>query len=128
VWDLNKLECVISIKNHTREVQTIDWNPVKDSIIASGGMDNKIFLYDLREGIKPLFSFQEGHEIEFISWYPFNENIISALSERGEMISYDIRQSKEPIINFVAHEKEATCISYSEGNLKRNKRSCGNMF
>ncbi len=48
IWDLEKLQCVQTLRHHSDKVQSVSWNPSEAHVILSGGFDKRAFLSDMR--------------------------------------------------------------------------------
>ena len=72
IWDLNTETLQFTCAGHTNWVLCLAWSP-DGKIVASGGMDNLIFLWDARTG-KALCPPLKGHKkwITSISWEPYH--------------------------------------------------------
>lgn len=50
IWDLRQFQTktpIATFKHHTDHVTTVEWHPTDSTVIASGGADNQIALWDL---------------------------------------------------------------------------------
>ena len=86
LWDMrehsNKPFKKVTNAHNSKNVNTISFNAVNDFNIATGGSDNTVRLWDIRNMNKSLHTF-EGHTdgIFNVEWSPFNETILASSGE-----------------------------------------------
>ena len=93
VWDKrdaskpsNKVE-----EAHSAEINCLSFNPNNEFLVATGGADKVVALWDMRNMNKPLHRF-EGHtdEILQLSWAPFTESIFASSSADRRVHIWDL--------------------------------------
>lgn len=93
VWDKrdaskpsNKVE-----EAHGAEINCLSFNPNNEFLVATGGADKVVALWDMRNMNKPLHRF-EGHtdEILQLSWAPFTESIFASSSADRRVHIWDL--------------------------------------
>lgn len=63
-------------KGHTQEVCGLKWSP-DGSLLASGGNDNALLIWDPRKDGKPLHEFREHKAaVKALAWCPWQKNVI----------------------------------------------------
>lgn len=68
-------------KAHESDVNCLSFNPFNEYLLATGGSDNVVALWDLRNLKETLHTFK-GHQsgVYQVSWAPFNETILGSSS------------------------------------------------
>ena len=76
---------------HDSEVNCLSFNPFSEYLLATGGADKMVNLWDLRNLNQKLHSF-EGHNegVYQVSWAPFNETILASSSSDRRVHIYDL--------------------------------------
>jgi WD40 repeat protein len=47
VWDMRMPQMVINdLSHHSKQVNTIEWHPTEEQLLASGAEDGKVFIWD----------------------------------------------------------------------------------
>jgi protein transport protein SEC31 len=80
-------------------VKTLEFNPHKKNLLASGG--SEVLIQDISQNIKKPTKFKpgepnlhEGHRITAISWNRSVPHILASASENGKIVVWDLKQSK----------------------------------
>lgn len=97
--------CVSATKIHNdMPVSTIEFNPHKKNLLASGGQE--VLIQDISTNIKApnVFkvgqpNYHEGSRITSISWNRVVPHILASSSENGKIVVWDLKMSKS-IYNF----------------------------
>lgn len=76
---------------HDSDVNCVSFNPFNEYLLATGGSDHVIGLWDLRNMKQKLHTF-EGHQggVYQVSWSPFNEQILGSCSSDRRMHIWDL--------------------------------------
>uniref|UniRef100_A0A1B6H2A8 Glutamate-rich WD repeat-containing protein 1 n=1 Tax=Cuerna arida TaxID=1464854 RepID=A0A1B6H2A8_9HEMI len=100
VWDLRNFQtggAVATLKHHTAAITTVEWQPCESSVLAAGGEDDQISLWDLaverddmetEQDIKDLppqllFIHQGQSEIKELHWHPQLPGVIISTANSG---------------------------------------------
>uniref|UniRef100_A0A2K6MIB9 Uncharacterized protein n=1 Tax=Rhinopithecus bieti TaxID=61621 RepID=A0A2K6MIB9_RHIBE len=82
IWDIrsnNTSKPSHSVDAHTAEVNCLSFNPYSEFILATGSADKTVALWDLRNLILKLHSFESRKdEIFQVQWSPHNEIILAS--------------------------------------------------
>lgn len=95
VWDLREQSeatpMLQALKAHDGDANCLSFNPFSEFLLASGGTDNMVHLWDLRCMLKPLHSL-EGHEagVYQVSWSPHCETVLASSSADGRINIWDV--------------------------------------
>ena len=65
--------------HHTGPVRTIDFNPFQPNLLASGGNDSEIFIWDLNNPDSPMSPGNKLHPLEDISGVAWNRQVSAFL-------------------------------------------------
>jgi len=92
--------CVSATKIHTGvPVGTIEFNPHKKNLLASGG--SEVLIQDLNANLKTpnvfkpgVPNFHEGSRITSISWNRIVPHILASASENGKIVVWDLKVNK----------------------------------
>ena len=71
--------CVLELQKHTQEVCGLRWSPHDDKMLASGGNDNKMMLWNVGHGrpTEPLAKFsQHKAAVKAINWSPLKRGLL----------------------------------------------------
>jgi periodic tryptophan protein 1 len=68
LWDLEKLQQAIKIKNHTAKVQSLKFHPVESFSLLAGSSDQTVVLYDCRNPKVNNKKWNFSDEIEQVLW------------------------------------------------------------
>lgn len=81
------------VRAHSGDVHAISFNPESEHLLATGGADCMVNLWDLRKMNEKLHSF-EGHnkEVLQVSWAPYNEAILGSCSADRRVNIWDVNQ------------------------------------
>uniref|UniRef100_A0A1L8DX85 Glutamate-rich WD repeat-containing protein 1 n=1 Tax=Nyssomyia neivai TaxID=330878 RepID=A0A1L8DX85_9DIPT len=104
VWDLRTFTSktpIATFKHHTNYISTVEWHPTDSSVLASGGADNQIALWDLSverdaaleeeeaaddlKNLPPqlLFIHQGQQDIKELHWHPQLPGVILSTANSG---------------------------------------------
>jgi len=97
--------CLSANKIHNGvSVRSIEFNPHKKNLLASGG--SEVFIQDLSANMKTpnvfkpgVPNYHEGSNITSISWNRVVPHILASASENGKIVVWDLKGNK-PIFNF----------------------------
>jgi histone-binding protein RBBP4 len=81
----------ISDAHDRKEVNCISFNPFNDFLLATGGADKCVCLWDMRNFKQPLHTF-EGHNagVFQVAWSPQNQTILASSSADRRVHIYDL--------------------------------------
>ena len=115
-----KYSSLISKFKHKQEGFALDWSPIKLGLLASGGCDSLIHMYeptsaDLSDFIKhdkPLKGHK--HSVEDIQFSPSQENVLASCSVDKTIKLWDLREDKwKAQLSFKAHDADVNVISWN---------------
>ena len=78
-------------KAHAEDVNCVSFNPFNEFMLATGGSDNVVNLWDMRNLKSKMHSF-DGHQggVYQVCWSPFNESIIASCSSDRRVHIWDV--------------------------------------
>lgn len=99
LWDVReKTDCPTHTvkKAHEKDVNCIAFNPLNEFLLATGGSDSMVNLWDIRNLKQKLHAF-EWHKsgVYQIAWSPFNETILSSCSADRRVHIWDLSRIGE---------------------------------
>lgn len=65
------------IKYHNQEVCGLKWN-IEENKLASGGNDNKLYIWDGTKTTQPLHKFEHNAAVKALSWSPHQRGILAS--------------------------------------------------
>lgn len=75
-YDLRSTRSISVLRGHSQEVCGLKWSP-DGSLLASGGNDNALMIWDLRKPQTPLHQFREHKAaVKALAWCPWQKNLI----------------------------------------------------
>ncbi|KAG1671258.1 Protein transport protein Sec31A [Nymphon striatum] len=85
--------------NHNGPVRTLDFNPHKPNLLASGSSESEIFIWDLLHPVKPMTPGTKSQPLEDVACVAWNCQVqhILASTFPGKCVVWDLRKN-EPII------------------------------
>ena len=109
IWDFENCVCERTLKSLGSEVKTVQWHPSK-GLIASGGKDNHLRLWDPRMGKQLCAIDAHKRDITQCRWNKNGNWLLSA--GRDNMVRlFDIRTMRE-LQRFRGHQTEVTSIAW----------------
>ncbi|PWN28413.1 WD40 repeat-like protein, partial [Jaminaea rosea] len=98
LWDLDAapkehggLEALRSFEGlHSDKVQSVAWNTAVRSVLASGGYDGQVKIFDVRQPGVVICSVKVDGEIEKVRWNPWRCNNLLVSLDSGLVHSYDV--------------------------------------
>lgn len=132
LWDLSAtpashggLNAIRSFQIHSDKVQSVAWNTsgtaggqvasdTERSLVASGGYDGYVQVWDVRNPSTPIKSIRVSGEVEKLKWHPWKSNHLLVALDTGMVQEYNvINKGTSPIWTLSAHETACTSIDYS---------------
>ncbi|KAN0039403.1 hypothetical protein ACTA71_001597 [Dictyostelium dimigraforme] len=110
LWDIRKpTNAVEKITSHQGLVLTIDWHPEEKNIIASGGRDRAIRVWDFLNG-KSLNNVSTISSVSRIKWRPGNKWHIASCSSivDFQIHIWDVKKPYIPLFSFTDHRDVPT--------------------
>jgi histone-binding protein RBBP4 len=77
---------------HESDVNCVSFNPYSEFLLATGGSDEVVCLWDMRNLKHKLHTFEGGHHggVYSVSWAPFNEAILASSSSDRRVCVWDM--------------------------------------
>ena len=130
LWDLDSSNLSIASQSfslHSDKVSSCQWHPISSTILASGGYDQKIVIFDIRSPKSHIIIPNLNSDIESLKWDPLsNGNELLVALENGIVQCFDVRHleflSSSPskgttlvqsLYTLQAHDKAVTTMDIS---------------
>lgn len=117
IWDPLKIldgegpeaSLVSKMTNHTGPVKGLDFNPIKNNILASGATKGEVFIWDLNNPVKPFAPppSRSLDDVTSVSWNHVVQSVLAASSNNGYTVVWDIREANGQ------KGREVATLSYS---------------
>jgi protein transport protein SEC31 len=101
-----------SVQNHSGNVYGLDFNPFQQHLLATGGANNEVYLWDLQNPSKPSV-YSPGtstaggtNDVTTVAWNKKVVHILATATSNGSTIIWDLR-AKRPVLSFGRHRCRA---------------------
>ena len=124
VSDSTVIKAIRSFDFHTAPVSALAWHPTTPTILASGGHDSRICVFDVREPQNAKY-WSVGSDVECLAWDCSNDSsrIIVGL-EDGRVLCFDISIGGHSIhIDSVSESNESGASDSAENKKGKKKKS-----
>jgi protein transport protein SEC31 len=105
---------VATAESHTGPVQGLDFNPLQINLLASGGPNGEVFIWDLQNLSKPSV-YSPGTkppglkaDITCVVWNKKVPHILASAAYNGLTVIWDLR-AKRPVLNFSDPNRKIKC-------------------
>ncbi|KAF8834414.1 WD40 repeat-like protein [Paxillus ammoniavirescens] len=114
VWDVETHELIEEWTSHTGfSIWCISLSP-DDRLAASGDVDGKIVIRDMKESGKVKHSIDAGYSVESLCFSPHGEKLACGVEKEGFVIKvYDVEGGKLVLGPIKGHENHINCILWS---------------
>ncbi|KAF9443094.1 hypothetical protein P691DRAFT_809519 [Macrolepiota fuliginosa MF-IS2] len=109
LWDPAKIlagegpdSLVFRNTTHTGPIRGLDFNPVQTSLLASGGVNGEVYIWDLKDPSKPYTPTPGARstkldEITSIAWNQQVQYVLAGASSTGYTVVWDLRGKREVV-------------------------------
>jgi periodic tryptophan protein 1 len=122
IWDISSAsgEPVVTYKHHTDKVQSVQFNPIDTTLVATGSYDRTVSLLDVRSpsstsknNSSNTKSIRITADCEGLVWDPYHNELLTVLADDGRISCWDVRQftTKTPVWTFVPSSNKNGGIS-----------------
>ncbi|KAL2756673.1 hypothetical protein ACRALDRAFT_1031248 [Sodiomyces alcalophilus JCM 7366] len=120
------LDCV-HMREDSRQVNTLDINPHRPSLLLSGSQDGFVRYFDIRAPVqnraggmsyvaKAAFKCN-ADGVRQVRWSPREGLTLACATDAGAVLKWDIRKPNFPLMRITAHDKACSSISWHpDGN------------
>ena len=111
----------IQMREDTRQVNTLDVNPHRGTLLLSGSQEGHVRYFDIRAPVQSRSgaTFQavrackgNGEAISHVKWSPKDGLYFACATESGSVVKWDLRTPSAPVLRLKAHDKSCTSISW----------------
>lgn len=111
----------LRLVGHTMEGFGLDWNPVTEGRIASGGNDMHVCVWDvaangaMRRSVQPLVNLTAHTAVvEDVKWHRRHADMLASAGDDKRILLWDLRESSgKPTGDYVAHDDNVNCLSFN---------------
>ncbi|MBW0503140.1 hypothetical protein O181_042855 [Austropuccinia psidii MF-1] len=105
----SEIGLVSEMKNHTGPIKGLDFNPIKNNLLASGANKGEVFIWDLNNPVKPFAppSSRSLDDVTSVNWNHIVQSVLAASSNNGYTVVWDIREANGQ------KGREVAALSYS---------------
>lgn len=101
---------------HTASCEDIQWSPTEAGVLASGGVDRTIFVWDVRQRAQPALSCKaHDADLNVLSWNRVATYMLATGCDDGSFRIWDLRNLKPDafVAHFTYHRGPVTSIEWS---------------
>ncbi|RXG43013.1 hypothetical protein VDGE_06150 [Verticillium dahliae] len=120
------MDCV-QMREDSRQVNTLDINPHRPSLLLSGSQDGFVRYFDIRAPVQSRaggMTYQakaafkcNADGVRQVRWSPKEGMYLACGTDGGVVLKWDLRKPTTPLLRITAHEKACTSISWHpDGN------------
>jgi len=111
----------IQMREDSRQINTLDVNPHRGSILLSGSQDGLVRYFDIRAPVatrtgstfRAVQVFKCNAEgVRHVKWSPKDGFYFACATEQGVVLKWDIRKPNAPMLRINGHDKACTSISW----------------
>eukprot|EP01006_Ploeotia_vitrea_P063226 TRINITY_DN85166_c0_g1_i1.p1 TRINITY_DN85166_c0_g1~~TRINITY_DN85166_c0_g1_i1.p1 ORF type:complete len:445 (-),score=31.31 TRINITY_DN85166_c0_g1_i1:107-1441(-) len=109
----------LTLKGHSKTGVALDWSKPNTGMLASGGDDNTVVVWDLhaadraQTAVQPKVTFQHDGVVESVCWHWSDPNMLSSAADDSTARFWDIRDSGKAMIT-LTHPSEVNSICGSK--------------
>lgn len=118
---------VIHMREDSRQMNTLDINPHRGTLLLAGSQDGIVRCFDIRAPQRTPsghLTYRSGHTfkcnadgVRHVKWSPKEGFYFACGTDQGVVMKWDIRQYKAPVLRLNAHDKAcATLAWHPDGN------------
>ncbi|XP_006463619.1 hypothetical protein AGABI2DRAFT_225478 [Agaricus bisporus var. bisporus H97] len=108
LWDPSKIlagqgaqSLIFRNTTHTGPVRGLDFNPIQNSLLASGGVAGEVYIWDLKDPSKPYTPTgtrsTKLDEITSVAWNQQVQYVLAGSSSTGYTVVWDLRGKREVV-------------------------------
>lgn len=112
LWDISRADPLQSFTWGTDSIQSVKFNPVETSILASCTQDRHIVLYDMRE-VAPLRKVTLTMRTNTVAWNPMEAFMFTAANEDYQLYTFDMRRLDHAVCVHKDHVSAVIDVDFS---------------
>ncbi|KAK3693346.1 hypothetical protein B0T22DRAFT_401241 [Podospora appendiculata] len=111
----------IQIREDSRQVNALDINPHRGTLLLSGSQDGIVRCFDIREPIttrtgltfRAISAFKcNADGVRRVQWSPKDGMMFACGTEQGAVLKWDMRKPSAPMLRINAHERTCSSIAW----------------
>lgn len=123
IWDIRKPErCSRNLPGHNGLVLTLDWHPSLESMIATGGRDRMIRIWNLQEfSNRPVSTVQTIASVASVLWRPQYRNQLISCANMVDAAAHlwSLNNRYVPLLTFKGHDEVITGMLWNQDSPDR---------
>ncbi|KAH8895756.1 hypothetical protein GQ53DRAFT_640768 [Thozetella sp. PMI_491] len=114
---------VIQMREDSRQINALDINPHRGTLLLSGSQDGLVRCFDIRVPVhtRTGYSFRSvqafkcnAEGVRQVQWSPKDGFLFACGADQGAVLKWDIRKPSAPMLKLKAHEKSCTAIAWHQ--------------
>ncbi|KAK0630355.1 hypothetical protein B0T17DRAFT_487466 [Bombardia bombarda] len=111
----------VQIREDSRQVNALDINPHRGTLLLSGSQDGIVRSFDIRSPIqtrtgitfRALHAFKcNADGVRHVQWSPKDGMVFACGTEQGAVLKWDMRKATAPLLRINAHERACSSIAW----------------
>ncbi|KAL2186694.1 hypothetical protein L209DRAFT_755427 [Thermothelomyces heterothallicus CBS 203.75] len=111
----------IQIREDSRQINSLDINPHRNSWLLSGSQDGIVRCFDIRQPtqtrtgatFRSIQAFKcNADGVHHVQWNPRDGFLFACATEQGSLLKWDMRKPSAPILRIKVHEKSCTSMAW----------------
>lgn len=113
---------VVTLRGHTRTITDLNWSYTDVNSLATASYDNNMYVWDIREGRKPVQSMSSVAGATQVKWSKLDDNVL-ATSHEGDVRVWDRRKNNTPVHYITAHLSKINGLDWNP-NISSHFATC----
>ncbi|KAK4239285.1 hypothetical protein C8A03DRAFT_32623 [Achaetomium macrosporum] len=114
------VDCV-QIREDSRQINSLDINPHRNSWLLSGSQDGIVRCFDVRQPtqtrtgatFRSIQAFKcNADGVHHVQWNPRDGFLFACATEQGSVLKWDMRKPSAPLLRITAHKKTCTSMAW----------------
>ncbi|KAK3309415.1 uncharacterized protein B0T15DRAFT_515414 [Chaetomium strumarium] len=114
------VDCV-QIREDSRQINSLDINPHRNSWLLSGSQDGIVRCFDVRQPtqtrtgatFRSIQAFKcNADGVHHVQWNPRDGFLFACATEQGSVLKWDMRKPSAPLLRITAHKKSCTSMAW----------------
>lgn len=116
IWDVTRSQVLVEMREHEKRVWSVDYSLTDPTMLASGGDDGTVKLWNINQGGSTGTIRAKAHVCS-VQFSPYSGRIIAVGSADRNAYCYDLRNIKVPLCKFIGHAKTVSYVKFLDSSL-----------